>query len=79
MAADENFDNNIIRGLLRRKADLDIVRIQDAGLSGADDPAVLEWAAQHGRVLLTHDVNTITRHALERMETGNWQGYARRV
>lgn len=79
LAADENFDNNIIRGLLRRKADLDIVRIQDAGLSGADDPAVLEWAAQHGRVLLTHDVNTITRHALERMETGNWQGYARRV
>lgn len=70
LAADENFDNNIIRGLLRRKADLDIVRIQDAGLSGAGDPAVLEWAAQHGRVLLTHDVNTITRHALERVEAG---------
>lgn len=44
-AADENFNNNIIRGVLRRKPELDIVRIQDAGLGGADDPTVLEWAA----------------------------------
>jgi len=32
LAADENFNNDIIRGLLRRKPDLDIVRIQDVGL-----------------------------------------------
>ncbi len=69
-AADENFNNNIVRGLLRRKPDLDIVRIQDVGLSGADDPTVLEWAAQEGRVLLTHDVATITRYAYERIEAG---------
>ena len=54
--ADENFNNNIIRGLLRRHPDLDIVGIQDAGLSGADDPTVLEWAAQEKRILLTHDM-----------------------
>jgi hypothetical protein len=45
LAADENFNNDIIRGLLRRKPDLNLVRAQDAGLSGADDPIVLEWAA----------------------------------
>jgi len=28
-AADENFNNDIIRGLLRRKPDVDIVRVQD--------------------------------------------------
>jgi predicted nuclease of predicted toxin-antitoxin system len=63
LAADENFNNDIVRGLLRREPGLDIVRIQDVGLSGADDPTVLEWAAQEGRVLLTHDVTTITRYA----------------
>jgi len=63
LAADENFNNNIIRGLLRRKPDLDIIRVQDAGLSGVADPEVLEWAAQEVRVLLTHDVSTMTRHA----------------
>lgn len=68
--ADENFNNDIIRGLLRRKPDVDIVRVQDIGLSGADDPTVLEWAADEGRVLLTHDVSTITRYAYERVEAG---------
>lgn len=29
LAADEKFYNDIVRGLLRRKPDLDIVRIQD--------------------------------------------------
>jgi len=42
LATDENFNNDIVRGLLRRKPDLNIVRVQDAGLSGADDSAVLE-------------------------------------
>ena len=53
-AADENFNNDIVRGLRRRKPELDIVRVQEAGLSGAVDPDVLEWAAREGRVLLTH-------------------------
>ena len=68
LAADENLNNDIIRGLIRRKPDLDIVRIQDVGLSGADDPTVLEWAAQEGRILLTHDVKTITRYAYKRID-----------
>lgn len=70
LLADENFNNNIVRALRRRKPDLDIVRVQDVGLSGADDPTVLEWAAEAGRVLLTHDVTTITRYAYERAERG---------
>jgi len=69
-AADENFNNDIVRGLLRRKPDVDIVRVQDVGLSGADDQTLLEWAADEGRVLLTHDVSTITQYAYERVEAG---------
>lgn len=56
-AADENFNNNIVRGILRRKPKLDIVRVQDAGLYSADDPTVLEWAAKDDRVLLTQCLN----------------------
>ena len=44
--------------------------MQDVGLSAADDPTVLEWAAQEGRVLLTHDVSTITKYAYERVRAG---------
>lgn len=70
LATDENFNNDILRGLLRQVPELDVVRIQDVGLSGADDPQVLTWAADEGRVLLTHDVRTITRYAYERVEAG---------
>lgn len=72
LVADENFNNDIMRGLLRRQPDLDILRIQDVGLSGADDPTILEWAAQQNRVLLTHDVSTITRYAYERVQAGKF-------
>ena len=70
LAADENFNGDIVRGLLRHEPTLDIVRLQDVGLSGAADPVVLAWAAQEGRVLLTHDVSTITRYAYERVQEG---------
>ena len=70
LAADENFNGHIVRGLLRRNPHLDIVRIQDTELSSAEDPAVLAWAAREGRVLVTHDVNTITRFVYERIRAG---------
>jgi hypothetical protein len=68
-AADENFNNDIVRGLFRRNRDLDIIRVQDAGLSGASDPTILQWFAEQGRILLTHDVSTITKYAYERVVT----------
>ncbi len=66
-AADENFNNNIVRGLRRERPDVDIVRIQDVGLTSADDPDVLEWAAKDGRLVLTHDASTMTHFAYERV------------
>lgn len=67
LAADENFNNNIVRGVRRRNAAVDILRVQDAGLTWAEDPEVLEWAAQEGRALLSHDVQTLTHFAYERV------------
>ncbi len=48
--ADENFNNDILRALLREKTDLDIVRAQDVGLTGSPDEALLAWAADQNRV-----------------------------
>lgn len=68
--ADENFNGRILRGLLRRNPDLDILRVQDTEVAEANDPVVLEWAAQSGRILLTHDVNTVTKYVYERIAEG---------
>lgn len=69
-AADENFNGDIVRGLLRRNPKLDIVRIQDVGLSGADDISVLQWAANERRVIVTHDISTLAKHAFDRIAAG---------
>lgn len=69
-AADENVNGDVVRGLLRRNPKLDIVRIQDVGLSGTDDASVLQWAANQGRVIVTHDISTLATHAFDRIAAG---------
>ncbi len=70
LLVDEDFDYTIVRGLLRRLRELDLVRVQDVALSGKHDRVVLEWAAQENRILLTHDVSTMKNYAYERLEQG---------
>jgi hypothetical protein len=58
--ADENFNNDILRGVRRRADDFDVVRVQDSPeILGSDDLSVLRWAAASERTLLTHDVSTM--------------------
>src|SRR5215468_2844202 len=69
-AADENFNNDILRGLQRLHPDVDIVRVQDTEMYKANDPKVLAWAAKENRILLTHDANTMTKFAYDRILSG---------
>jgi len=56
--ADENLHYDIVRGILRRAPDFDIVRAQDLPqVSGQDDLALLDWAAQAGRISHAGRVN----------------------
>jgi hypothetical protein len=70
LAADEDFNNDFVRGVRRRQPAIDFITVQEAGLSGADDPDVLQWAAESNRVLFSHDVSTMTKHAIERVVAG---------
>jgi predicted nuclease of predicted toxin-antitoxin system len=60
--ADENFPAAAVRTLQEAGHDIVWVRIAAAGSS---DPAVLEWAAREGRILLTFDKDfgELARHA----------------
>ncbi len=74
-AGDENFNRHIVEGILRSNPRIDIIRVQDTNLAGANDSAVLAWAAETGRVLLTHDANTdnpatLVNLAYKRMSEG---------
>lgn len=68
--ADENFHGAVVRGLARKRSDLDIARAQDVGLTGVADDELLSWAAEQGRLVLTHDASTLTAYAWKRVREG---------
>lgn len=70
LLSDENFNGDIVRGLFLRQSGLDLLRVQDVGLRKMDDPAILDWAASNGRILLTHDRATMSDFAYERSSQG---------
>jgi predicted nuclease of predicted toxin-antitoxin system len=67
---DENLEAAILRGLLRLSPGLDVVRVVDAGLASAPDQAVLAWAAEQGRVVVSRDRATMSLEAARRIEAG---------
>ncbi len=67
LLSDENFNGDVVSGLLRRRPEIDLVRVQDVGLSGASDPEILQWAAQERRIVLTHDLTTMSSYMYERV------------
>ena len=67
---DEDYNNIILRGVLLRLPQLDIVRVQDVELMNTHDSLVLAWAAQENRLVLTHDVTTLIREARIRVAEG---------
>jgi predicted nuclease of predicted toxin-antitoxin system len=67
---DQNFNEHIVRGLRQRMPSWDCLFARDVDLAEASDPMVLEWAADHGRILLTHDRRTIPSFAQARITVG---------
>ncbi len=70
LLSDENFNGDIVRGLLLRHPNLDLLRVQDVGLREIDDLAILAWAGTHDRILLTHDRATMPDFAYNRLVQG---------
>lgn len=67
---DENFNHKTLAGIKRRDPNIDVVAVQEVDLRTTDDPDVLEWAAQDGRIVVTHDVSTFSVFAFERVAAG---------
>ncbi len=67
---DQNFNEHIIDGLTRRDKTLEFIHVRDVGLAASPDPTLLEWAAERGLVLLTHDRKTIPSFARARVVAG---------
>lgn len=60
--ADENLRRAIVSGVRRREAMISFALATDVGADAKDDSSVLQISAQQGRVLVSHDIRTMSRH-----------------
>ena len=74
LLTDEDFDHNILRGLIRRVPHLDFVLVHDVGLTSQPDSVLLEWAASKQRSIVTHDVKTMRPCAEQLVRQGEPMG-----
>lgn len=70
LVGDENLNERFVLAVLRRVPGLDLVRVRDVGRAGLTDADLLDWVADEGRVLVTHDARTVPSAALARVRDG---------
>jgi predicted nuclease of predicted toxin-antitoxin system len=68
--ADHDFNEDILKGLLRQEPTIELVRAREVGLQQTPDVDVLAYAAAQGWVVLSHDVNTMSAAAVARLQAG---------
>ena len=60
--ADADLNEDIVLGLTRLEPQIDFQTASEAGLRGLPDLEVLSYAAQDGRILVSHDRRTLPKH-----------------
>lgn len=60
--ADGDLNEDIVTGVIRRVPEIDFQTATEAGLSGVPDEQVLAYCASEGRVLVSHDWQTMPYH-----------------
>ena len=63
--ADADFNQIIVKAVLRREPGIDFQTAHEASLSGLEDREVLRLAARENRILVTHDRKTMPRYFAE--------------
>ncbi len=67
---DADIPRALFQGLKRRRPNLDVLRVQQAGLRTASDPEILEFAAAERRIVVSRDKATMRNFAKRRVERG---------
>ncbi len=69
--ADEDLRHSIVQAIRGIEPELAITTVFEAGLASVADDEVLQYAWQHHLLLLSHDVNTMTFFAEQRIADEN--------
>ncbi len=69
--ADHDLNEHLILGVQRREPAVELIRVRALGLSDRPDVEIIEYASQHGMLIVSHDVNTMPAAAYARMAAGH--------
>ena len=68
--ADNDLNDAIAVGVLRREPAAEFARLRDLGLATRSDPEVLDFAARENWIVVSHDVNTMREAGSTRLAVG---------
>lgn len=68
--ADHDLNEHIVIGVIRRAPAVEFSRARDFGISDSPDAEILEYAAERGFIVVSHDVNTMPTAAYDRLAAG---------
>lgn len=66
--ADHDLNEAVVDGVLRREPTIHFIRARDVGLQDRPDSEMLEYAAVHSLIIVSHDMNTMIGFARDRMD-----------
>ncbi len=69
--ADHDLNEAIVTGVRRAEPAIEFLRVRDFGLEETADADILDFAAEQGLIVVSHDVNTMTAAAYARMANGD--------
>jgi hypothetical protein len=69
--ADNDLRSSIRTGVLRREPSVDFQSALAAGLDGLSDPEVVRLAMAQGRILISHDENSMTGYFSDFLASGS--------
>jgi hypothetical protein len=72
--ADADLNQNLLRAVRRRQPEIDFQTANAGQIHGRPDPDVLAAAADDGRILVTHDRNTMPVHFADFIATRHSPG-----
>ncbi|MBI2803473.1 MAG: DUF5615 family PIN-like protein [Planctomycetes bacterium] len=68
--ADHDLNEHIVDAVQRREPAIEFIRARDVGMGERSDDDVLAYAGQHGYIIVSHDVNTMTNAAYMMLDAG---------
>lgn len=69
--ADQDINDHIVRGVLHQEPAIEFLHVRDFGMQESSDSEILAFADREQYLVVSHDVNTMSAAAMNRLAAGD--------